>query len=346
MRQTGILLSIILLSGALSTGYSSYAQTSSQSETLENFGQEVSDFIHEVIPLFKKQRAETLDTIKECRKMVNSVSENERSQKRTECRENLDSIKEKYKEKRILFRDIFKEFGDAIKPLIRNAKDLQVKDTERMEAIKEIRENAMQKQEEKTQMAKEERKSIKALRDLLKKETQQIRADQKQLELKLKNQIKEFKNKIRELSKEIQEKEFEAQQLKHAEERAKQLAKSQGKTYLPPLVTSEQLEPQIQQIKAKTAKLQQLIDVLTKQLDELQTLPQATQNKVIQDTSDQIKSVTEEVQEISNTIEQIDSDIDQTQQSLEEQGVTVEEIEDMEEIDEDSESENTTNSTN
>lgn len=328
MKQTAILLSIILLGAALFPVNLSHAQSEpSQSETMDNFGQEVSDFIHEVIPLFKQQRNETISAIKECREMVNKVSVEERSQKRTECRENLDAIREKYKEKRVLYRDIFKEFGDALKPLIRNAKGLQVKETERMDAIKEIREDAMQKQEEKTQITKEERRSIKDLRDLLKKETQQIRAEQKKLELKLKEQAKELKNNIRTLNKEIENQESQAQQLKHAEERAKKLAQSQGKTYQIPKITSEQIEQQVQQIKAKTARLQQLIDELTKQLDSLQTLPAATQEKISHDAAEQIESTINDIQEISETIEQIDSDIGQTQDTLEEQGVTVEESE-------------------
>ena len=253
MKQTGILLAAILLFGAVFPAIgTSYAQEPTQMETLQNFGQEVSDFIHEAIPLFKQQREETISAIKECREMVRNASTEDRVQKRNECRENLDTIREKYREKRVLFKDLFKEFGDTIKPLIRDAKGLQVKETERMQAMKEIRETAMQKQEEKPQITKEERRSIKDLRDLLKQQTQQIRAEQKQLELKLKEQSKELKNKIRALNKEIEEKEFKAQQLKHAEERAKKLAQSQGKTYLPPQVTSEQLEQQIQQIKAKT----------------------------------------------------------------------------------------------
>lgn len=328
MKQTAILLSIILLGAALFPVNLSHAQSEPpQSETMDNFGQEVSDFIHEVIPLFKQQRNETISAIKECREMVNKASVEERSQKRTECRENLDAIREKYKEKRVLYRDIFKEFGDALKPLIRNAKGLQVKETERMDAIKEIREDAMQKQEEKTQITKEERRSIKDLRDLLKKETQQIRAEQKKLELKLKEQAKELKNNIRTLNKEIENQEFQAQQLKHAEERAKKLAQSQGKTYQIPKITSEQIEQQVQQIKAKTARLQQLIDELTKQLDSLQTLPAATQEKISHDAAEQIESTINDIQEISETIEQIDSDIGQTQDTLEEQGVTVEESE-------------------
>lgn len=343
MKQTAILLSIILLGAALFPVNLSHAQSEPpQSETMDNFGQEVSDFIHEVIPLFKQQRNETISAIKECREMVNKVSVEERSQKRAECRENLDAIREKYKEKRVLYRDIFKEFGDALKPLIRNAKGLQVKETERMDAIKEIREDAMQKQEEKTQMTKEERRSIKDLRDLLKKETQQIRAEQKKLELKLKEQAKELKNNIRTLNKEIEKQEFEAQQLKHAEERAKKLAQSQGKTYQVPKITSEQIEQQVQQIKAKTARLQQLIDELTKQLDSLQTLPAATREKISHDAAEQIESTINDIQEISETIEQIDSDIGQTQDTLEEQGVTVEESE----LEENSELGNRTNSTN
>lgn len=342
MKQTAILLSIILLGAALFPANLSHAQSEPpQGETLDNFGQEVSDFIHEVIPLFKQQRSETISAIKECREMVNKASAEERSQKRTECRENLDTIKEKYKEKRVLYRDIFKEFGDALKPLIRNAKGLQVKETERMDAIKEIREDAMQKQEEKTQITKEERRSIKDLRDILKKETQKIRADHKKLELKLKEQAKELKNNIRILNNEIEEQAFKAQQLKHAEERAKKLAQSQGKTYQVPKVTAEQIEQQVQQIKAKTARLQQLIDELTKQLDNLQTLPETTQEKISHDAEEQIESTINEVQEISEIIEQIDSDIGQTQNTLEEQGVAVEESE----MEENPELGNITNST-
>ena len=342
MKQIAILLSIILLGGILFPVNPSHAQSEpQQSESLDNFGQEVSDFIHEVIPLFKQQRSETISAIKECREMVNKVSVEERPQKRTECRENLDSIKEKYKEKRVLYRDIFKEFGDSLKPLIRNAKGLQVKETERMNAIKEIREDAMQKQKENTQMTKEERRSIKDLRDLLKKETQSYKLEQKQLELKLKKQAKELKNNIRTLNKEIEKQEFQAQQLKHAEERAKKLTQSQGKKYQVPKVTAEQIEQQVQQIKAKTARLQQLIDELTKQLDSLQTLPTATQEKISLDAVEKIESTINEVQEISETLEQIDSDIGQTQDTLEEQGVTVEESE----MEEGTELENTTNST-
>jgi len=109
---------------------------------LDNFGVEVSNFVHDAMNQFQEQRQETLMQIKQCREDMMNAEPSERSQVRQDCRSSLDEIRESYKETRILFHDTFKEFRESVKVLRADSQGKSVSDEELQEAIDNIRETA------------------------------------------------------------------------------------------------------------------------------------------------------------------------------------------------------------
>lgn len=98
--------------------------TNQTNSTLTNIGQQISDFIHTANTLFQQERAENIEAIKECHmKMQNATSVN-RTQIADECHATIKTIKEKYKEERKQFQDIFKQFRDMIIMLRHDGKDV------------------------------------------------------------------------------------------------------------------------------------------------------------------------------------------------------------------------------
>ena len=109
---------------------------------LDNFGVEVSNFVHDAMSQFHEQRQETISQIKQCREDLMNAEPSERSQVRQDCRANLDTIRESYKDIRVLFHETFKEFRESIKVLRADAHGQPISDEERKAAINDIRETA------------------------------------------------------------------------------------------------------------------------------------------------------------------------------------------------------------
>jgi hypothetical protein len=120
-------------------------QANTISDDLENFGTQVSAFVHEAMIQFHDQRQETISQIKQCRENMMNAEPSERSQVRDDCRKNLDEIRDSYKEIRGTFQDTFKEFRDNFKVLLDDAKGHKVSDSAMQNAIKHIQEDARSK---------------------------------------------------------------------------------------------------------------------------------------------------------------------------------------------------------
>ena len=129
MNQKGIWLSVVFLAGMLAVplGYSNAEkenQTDSEnSENMtasanatsqENIGQQVSAFVHEATDQFKQQRNDTINAIKDCREKIRNATPDMKSQVADECHKNLLAIKEKYKDVRQEFKELFKRFRENI----------------------------------------------------------------------------------------------------------------------------------------------------------------------------------------------------------------------------------------
>lgn len=110
--------------------------------SLDNFGFEVSNFVHEALMQFQEQRQETISQIKQCREDMMNADPSERSQVRQDCRTSLDEIRNSYREVRGIFHDTFKEFRENIDVLRDDAKGKQVSDEDRQAAINDIQESA------------------------------------------------------------------------------------------------------------------------------------------------------------------------------------------------------------
>lgn len=137
--------------------------------SLDNFGQEVSDFVQEAMKEFKNQRQETVAQIQECRQNIMEADPSDRPQVRQDCRDGLDEIRQSYKDIRLLFSETFKEFRDSIKVLRDNASGHHVSDSDLQTAIDDIREHAkskhMQEQQGKNGMDMQQfREKMKAYR--------------------------------------------------------------------------------------------------------------------------------------------------------------------------------------
>jgi len=113
--------------------------------SLENFGVEVSNFVHDAMNQFKKQRQETVSQIKQCREDVMNAEPSERAQAREDCRANLDEIRDSYRDIRAVFKETFKEFRESIDVLRADAQGKSVSEDDLQGAIDDIRETAKSK---------------------------------------------------------------------------------------------------------------------------------------------------------------------------------------------------------
>ncbi|HSB83921.1 MAG TPA: hypothetical protein VLD64_05485 [Nitrosarchaeum sp.] len=115
------------------------------SDDFENFGTQVSAFVHDAMSQFQEQRQQTLSQIKQCREDIMNANPSDVAQVREDCRKNLDEIRDSYKEVRATFHDTFKEFRDNIKILQEDAKGHKHSDSDIQDAIKHIQEDAKAK---------------------------------------------------------------------------------------------------------------------------------------------------------------------------------------------------------
>lgn len=117
-------------------------------DNLENFGMEVSNFVHDAMAAFHNQKQETIAQIKECRANLRDAEPSERDQIRQDCRANLDQIRDSYKEIRNTFHDTFKQFRESISVLRADAKGEHVSNDQKQAAMNEIRDSARAKHQQ------------------------------------------------------------------------------------------------------------------------------------------------------------------------------------------------------
>lgn len=115
-------------------------QTGTVSET--NIGQQVEDLVHQYTDLFKQQRNETLNAIKDCREKIQNATSDQRSQVRDECKTMMKTIHEKYQDDRTQFQQLFKQFREDIVVLRHEAQGEHVSQQEKENALSHINEKA------------------------------------------------------------------------------------------------------------------------------------------------------------------------------------------------------------
>jgi hypothetical protein len=102
-------------------------KTSNQTATdIDNLGQQISNFVQQRNAFFKQQREETIKVIQECNEKIRNTSAENRTQVKTECKDNLKALKEKYKETRKQFKDDLKSLIETIKSQIKEEKKLKI----------------------------------------------------------------------------------------------------------------------------------------------------------------------------------------------------------------------------
>ncbi|HWP78905.1 MAG TPA: fibronectin type III domain-containing protein [Candidatus Nitrosotenuis sp.] len=158
--------------GAFSANVTQTTNQTSTPTNKENLGQAISDFVHKRNEIFKKQRDETLKVIRECNDKVRSANATERKQIRDDCREMLQSIKERYKETRKQLQEEFKVFRDVTK--------LQLKEEKKADLITK-------------QDVKEIKREFKSFKNDTKREEKELKHDIKEMKKEFKKQQKELK---------------------------------------------------------------------------------------------------------------------------------------------------------
>ena len=149
--------------------------------TIDNLGQLISDFIKQRNELFKQQRDETINALKECNTKIKNASLENRTKVKVECKATLKAINEKYKDARNQFKVAFKDFRDTAKFEIKEAKKENLIGKE---DIKDFKKDLKEFKNETKQNEKE-----------IKKEINEIKKETKQEEKQLKKELKKEKKK-------------------------------------------------------------------------------------------------------------------------------------------------------
>lgn len=108
----------------------------------QNMGIQVSEFVHNATALFQQQRAENIQTIKDCHKKMDTATPENKTRIMNECRTILKSIKEKYQDARKQFQELFKQFRYGIIILRHDAQGLKISDEDKKKAMKNIDDGA------------------------------------------------------------------------------------------------------------------------------------------------------------------------------------------------------------
>jgi len=188
---------------------------------IENIHEQLTIFVKESRSLFKEQKEETRIVIKECQISLIASEPSQRDDIRKKCRDNLDDIKESYKELRKIYNESFKEFGKSMDIAIREAKGLHINNSEKIVALSDIKSSL--KSNADVEKIKELRKSIddelkadkKQLHEEKKTERKQMRENQKEE----RDTMKEQNEKERDTMKEQNEKERDTMKEQKQEER-------------------------------------------------------------------------------------------------------------------------------
>lgn len=172
----------------LSTGISIIPTSTS------NLGQQVSSFVHQYNDLFKMQRDLTIKKIKECNERLRSATLENRIQVRADCKADLKTIKEQFKDLRKQFKEDFKVFRDAAKSLIKAAKQNEIITTEDAKGLKkELKISGKEAKKELREDIKEIKKEIKQEEKQFKKELMQLKKQEKEHKKELKKETKKAK---------------------------------------------------------------------------------------------------------------------------------------------------------
>src|SRR3990170_321090 len=148
-------------------------------DDIRSLGQEVSTFVHDTKDQFRAQKEETKAIIKQCRDTLENAAPEERANIKKLCREDLDEVRESYKQLRRNYQNVFEEFRVHVRAILQ--------DPDNASTIRSL--NSLTEQEElkdkindlRMQMREEFRAQIKNLREQMKSERETIREEIKKM---------------------------------------------------------------------------------------------------------------------------------------------------------------------
>lgn len=151
-------------------------QTGTIPTDVGNLGQLVSEFVHRQNALFKQQREETINAIKDCNDKVRNAASETRKQVKENCKQALKEIREKYQDARKQFQVEFKEFRENAKLLLKEAKKSKIIDKR---DVKEFNHDIKDIAKETKKQDKELKKEVKQIKKELKKDIKEIKKESK-----------------------------------------------------------------------------------------------------------------------------------------------------------------------
>ena len=196
-------------------------------DDIRSLGQEVSAFVHDTQDQFITQKEETKAIIKQCRDILENVAPEERADIKKLCREDLDEVRESYKQLRRTYQDVFEEFRVPVRAIMSgddsvstiDAINLRAQQEEFKDRIHDLRiqmreelkaeVDVLRKQmrEEREKMREEMQKIREESGDKLKEELQSMREKMKEEREQMKEQMKEEQEKMKEESEKTRESE-------------------------------------------------------------------------------------------------------------------------------------------
>ena len=196
-------------------------------DDIRSLGQEVSAFVHDTQDQFRTQKEETKAIIKQCRDILENVAPEERADIKKLCREDLDEVRESYKQLRRTYQDVFEEFRVPVRAIMSgddsvstiDAINLRAQQEEFKDRIHDLRiqmreelkaeVDVLRKQmrEEREKMREEMQKIREESGDKLKEELQSMREKMKEEREQMKEQMKEEQEKMKEESEKTRESE-------------------------------------------------------------------------------------------------------------------------------------------
>src|SRR3990170_4366864 len=180
-------------------------------DDIRSLGQEVSAFVHDTQDQFITQKEETKAIIKQCRDILENVAPEERADIKKLCREDLDEVRESYKQLRRTYQDVFKEFRVPVRAIMSGDDSVSTIDAINLRAQQEefkdrIHDLRIQMREEIKAEVDVLRKQMREEREKMKDEREQMKEEQEKMKEE-REQMKEEQEKMKEESEKTRESE-------------------------------------------------------------------------------------------------------------------------------------------
>ena len=183
-------------------------------DDIRSLGQEVSAFVHDTQDQFITQKEETKAIIKQCRDILENVAPEERADIKKLCREDLDEVRESYKQLRRTYQDVFKEFRVPVRAIMSGDDSVSTIDAINLRAQQEEFKDRIH--DLRIQMREELKAEVDVLRKQMREEREKMREEMQKIREEGGDKLKEELQSMREKMKE------EREQMKVEQEKMKE----------------------------------------------------------------------------------------------------------------------------